>query len=89
MIKYIQTIASILPVLAVLSGAGYWALLEAGDNRYVQLQQLAAFAKQQRIEDLEDKIDDLSIKVELGEGSAYDKARLKNLERKLQRITSQ
>jgi len=87
MIRYLKTIAEILPVLAVLGGAGYWAVLEAGDNRYVQLQQLADFARNQRIEDLEDKIDDLTIKQELGQATPYDKARLKNLERKLQRIT--
>ena len=85
MIKWLKTIAEILPVIAILAGAGWWAVLEAGDNRYVKLQQLAEFARQQRITDLQDKIDDLQIKVDLGEATKYEQARMKNLVRKLER----
>ncbi len=79
MYEYMKKVAAILPVLAVLGAAGVYS----ADGRYIRLQQLAEFAREQRIEDLSDKIDNLTIKLELDLASDYDKARLKILQRKL------
>lgn len=86
--RYLKSIAELMPVLAVIAGGAWWAALEAADNRYVQLQQLAEFAYQQRVTSLQDQIDDLQIKVEIGEASNYEKAKMKNLVRKLEQERS-
>ncbi len=85
MYEYMKKVAAILPVLAVLGAAGVYS----ADGRYIRLQQLAEFAREQRIEDLSDKIDNLTIKVNLSQATEYDRARLENLKRKLERTLNE
>ena len=76
---WLKWLSGVLPALAFLGAATVWGM----DSRYVQLEQLQSFMHQQRMVSLQDKVEELTIKVEMGKADDYDRARLRNLERKL------
>lgn len=78
----IKTLSAALGVIVVLGGAVVWAQDQRYDDRYVQITALTTEFKRQRLESLSDQIDDLSLRVKLGQATALDKAKLEQLIRK-------
>ncbi len=69
-----------VPLTAAIS-FGVWAL----DQRYLTIASYEEITKQQRIDRLGDRIDELTLKESLGLASEYEKAILKQLKEKIAR----
>ena len=72
-----------LTIFAALGGIsfGVWAF----DNRYLTIASFEEITQQQRIQQLGDRIDELTLKESLGLASEYEKAILKQLKEKIKR----
>lgn len=82
----IKTLGAILGVVTVIGGAVVWAQDQRYDDRYVQITALSTEFQRQRLEWISDQIDELSLKVDLGQATALDKAKLKQLIRKREEV---
>jgi len=69
-----------LPFSAIIS-AGAWAL----DQRYITHKDFEAYDKQQYVRQLGDRIDELTLKKQLGMSTDYDNAILEQLKEKIGR----
>ena len=69
-----------VPLTAALS-FGVWAL----DHRYMTISSFEDSMQQQRLNNLGDRIDELTLKESLNLASAYEKAILKQLKEKVKR----
>lgn len=83
--RYGMVLGAITGSVALLSGTlqlSVWA----ADQRYVRQEALATEFDRQRLQSLSDQIDDLSLKVRLGQATELDKAKLEQLKRKREEL---
>ena len=76
--KKIVTVIIALPLSFIITAA-VWAL----DQRYMTYAAFEEIAQSQRINNLSDRIDELTLKESLGLASEYEKAVLKQLKEKI------
>lgn len=78
-IERLSLAAAAVTVSAALLGAGVWAM----DTRYVTIGNLQKFAEEQDRKELQERIEELTLKKELDMASEYDKALLEKLKQRL------
>lgn len=79
-----KTLAAILSLpTTVLLGALVWAHDAHYDDRYIQISQFEQYQKDNKIDALEQEVDELTLKKSLGLASDYEKALLELKVRKL------
>lgn len=79
--RYGLALGAITGSVALMSGVIQFSVW-AADQRYVRQEALAVEFDRQRLQTISDRIDELDLKVRLGQATILDKARLEQLIRK-------